>query len=115
MSNFADTPVDQLDFDSMYADELQDVVDHDERVTAREAAQAEIDSRNPPPEASAVNAPLPTRYEDQNVPEHVTPVDTHEVPLEDSIRDETTVLATDKFDNEGNKVQLDAEGNRVPS
>lgn len=64
----------------------------------------------PPPIATTEDNPRddpgPVRLEDtwpQDLGEGVEPVEltSPEVPLEDSVRDHTTVLATDVFDNEG--------------
>lgn len=58
---------------------------------------------------AVVGEPDPPRYEDAilTTPEDFEPAEssTHEVPLEESRKDETTVLATDIFDSDGNRVR----------
>jgi hypothetical protein len=48
--------------------------------------------------------PGPERIEDADGVQDDTPTSAKEVPLEDSRKDDTSVLATDQFDAEGNRI-----------
>lgn len=110
-SQIQDIPLDQIDWDSLSNDQLADVAQNDDRTTAQTHAQELLDARTAPPEVATLEEynpredPGPKRYEDINAEAaDDTPVDSVEVPLEESRRDETTVLATDQFDLEGNRI-----------
>lgn len=108
-SQLQDTPVDQLDWDNLTSEQLADLRDNDERTTVQEKAGKLYDERTAPPPVLGLDEydprqdPGPARIEDlAAAAEDDTPVDSTEVPLEDSVKDHTTVLATDTFDLEGN-------------
>lgn len=82
----------------------------DDRVGAKALAKAEIERRSGagagPVEREDYDPrkdPGPPRYEDQFPPAVDTPLSAEEVDPEESRRDETTVLASDAFDGEGNR------------
>lgn len=68
-------------------------------------AQAQAPQEGPPEGYNPREDPGGPRYEDQFITEVDTPLSSPEVPLEESRKDETTVLATDQFDAEGNRIQ----------
>lgn len=110
-----DTPVDQIDWDGLTLEQLVDLRENDERVTVSEkAAKLHEDRTAPPPvldlsEYDPRKDPGPPRFEDLvAAAEDDTPVDGQiEVPLEESVKDHTTILASDIFDGEGNITNRD--------
>lgn len=108
-SQLQDTPVDQIDWDNLSNEQLEDLKVNDERTTAQQKAGDLLDQRTAPPPVLTLDEydprkdPGPARLEDlAAAAEDDTPVETTEVPLEESVKDHTTVLATDTFDLEGN-------------
>lgn len=96
---------------TMGTGELQGLLT-DDRKTVVSAAQQEIDGRTqaevPPPDFEPSQVETPTRFEDtlDLNPEgfEPAPLSAEEVPLEDSRRDDTSVLATDRFGQDGNRI-----------
>lgn len=91
-----------------YSDaDLQSLL-QDNRTGVQALAQGEIERRASagPVEREDYDPrkdPGPERYEDQFPPAVETPLSAEEVDPEESRRDETTVLAGDAFDGEGNR------------
>lgn len=81
----------------------------DGRDSVKELARKELDSRataGPVVDESydPRKDPGPERYEDRLALGAETPLSAEEVDPEDTRRDETTVLASDVFDQEGNRI-----------
>lgn len=109
-SSLQDTPVDQIPWDTLTPDQLADLRDNDDRVTVQDKAATLYDERTAPAPVLTLDEynprtdPGPPRPEDlEAAAADTTPVDNQiEVPLEASVKDHTTILATDTFDSEGN-------------
>ena len=90
---------------------------NDDRPTVRDLASKALSERvnegpvlKPIEEYDPRKDPGPERYEDQMEPPYeLAEVTSPEVPLEESRKDETTVLASDVFDAEGNRVGAEEE------
>lgn len=84
------------------------LLEQDERTGARDLVARERARRAaasaPDPNDNPRLDPGPSRYEDRFDTVIDTPLSSPEVDLEDQRKDETTVLATDVFDSEGNRV-----------
>lgn len=108
-SQLQDTNLDSIDWDSLSNEQLEDLAANDDRTTAQDKAKALLEERlKPAPvldlgDYNPRNDPGPPRPEDTDV-EDDTPTSSPEVPLEESRKDDTTVLATDQFDNEGHRI-----------
>lgn len=117
-SALQDINFDDLDWDNLTRDQLVDIAENDDRVTARSKAAGVIAERDTPPrlDTEEYNPRTdlgPERYEDriareQAEGEESAPLSAEEVPPEASIRDETTVLASDVFtvDDENNIIKI---------
>lgn len=117
-SALQDVNFDELDWDNLTRDQLVDIAENDERVTARSKAADIIAERDTPPRLDTEEYDPrkdlgPERYEDRIAREQAegeegTPLSAEEVSPEDSIRDETTVLASDVFavDDKNNIVKI---------
>jgi len=55
-SEYSETAVDEIDFSSLSDDQLQDIVDNDERSTARDKAQAELNRRESADDSDAAES-----------------------------------------------------------
>ena len=110
-SQLQDTKVEDIPWDDLTIEQLEDLAENDDRTSVQKKAQETLDVRRAPAPVAPLDEydprkdPGPQRYEDtEAAAEDETPVDSKEVPLEDSRKDDTTVLATDVFDSEGNRV-----------
>lgn len=110
-SSLQDTNLGDIDWDSLTVEQLRDVAANDDRSTAQDKAKEQLDLRLAPAPVQPLDEynprtdPGPPRREDVDaLAADDTPVENKEVPLEDSRKDETTVLATDVFNSEGKRI-----------
>lgn len=117
-SEFQDTNLSEIAWDDLTKEQLQDIAQNDERSTAQEKAAALLDERSAPAPAVTLDQynpredKGPKRIEDTDAEGARDPdvyADVKEVPLEDSVKNHTTILATDTFDSAGNVTNREAK------
>lgn len=111
-SSLQETNLDDINWGSLSREQLEDVAANDDRSTAQAKAREELTARDTPPNLDLSdydprNDPGPERREDQVEAAVETPLSAEEVSLEESRKDETTVLATDRLRvNDQNEVKI---------
>ncbi len=114
-SGYQDTKIEDLDWDHYSLEEISDLAANDDRSTVQARAHDVLNARNTVQLRSANEYDPrqdlgPERREDIAARETLAGMDFAEVEgqievsLEESRKDETTVLATDTFDGEGNRI-----------
>lgn len=88
-SQFQDTTVEELDVGNLSDEQLQDIAQNDDRVTAQEKAQAELNRRGTADAPAAETAPLSAQDEKERAQ------DRPEAPVKDSQGYESGALSQD--------------------
>lgn len=99
-SQLQDTNISDLKWDTLTPDQLADLRDNDDRETVKKRAGEVLKERSAPSVPAILDYDPrkdygPDRPEDASYAEDDTPLSAEEVPLENSRKDESTILATD--------------------